>query len=126
MTQRTILVAEDDRFLRRAAEVALKQRGFRVLTARDGQEALTLARQHRPDLLLLDLLMPKLSGTKVLHALRADEVTRTLPVLILSNSSSAFDRQSAEDLDVLGYWIKANISITELGDRVTALLEERT
>jgi DNA-binding response OmpR family regulator len=125
MTQRTILVAEDDRFLRRAAEVALTQRGFRVLTARDGQEALALARQHTPDLLLLDLLMPKLSGGQVLRALRADAATRALPVLILSNSSSGFDMQDAARLNVVGYWIKANISITELGDRVTALLEAR-
>ena len=126
MTPRTILLAEDDRFLRRAAEVTLKQRGFTVLLAADGQEALDLAREHQPDLLLLDLLMPRKTGMEVLTALRAEPATRGLRVLILSNSSKELEMQSAKTLGVAGYWIKANLSLKELGDRVTALLDART
>jgi CheY-like chemotaxis protein len=123
MTPRTILLAEDDRFLRRAAEVALRQRGFTVLLATDGQEAIDMARAHRPDLLLLDLLMPRKTGMEVLTELRAEPVTRDLRVLILSNSSKELEMQSARSLGVAGYWIKANISLKELGDRVAALLD---
>jgi CheY-like chemotaxis protein len=123
MTPRTILLAEDDRFLRRAAEVTLKQRGFNVLLACDGQEALDMARAYRPDLLLLDLLMPRKTGMEVLAELRAQPGTRDLRVLILSNSSKELELQSAKTLGVAGYWIKANISLKELGDRVTALLD---
>ena len=122
MTPRTVLLAEDDRFLRRAAEITLKQRGFTVLLAADGQEALDMARQHRPDLLLLDLLMPRKTGMEVLTELRAEPGTRDLRVLILSNSSKELEMQSARSLGVAGYWIKANLSLKELGDRVTALL----
>jgi two-component system alkaline phosphatase synthesis response regulator PhoP len=126
MTPRTILLAEDDRFLRRAAEVTLKQRGFTVLLAADGQEALDMARAHRPDLLLLDLLMPRKTGMEVLTELRAEPATRDLRVLILSNSSKELEMQSAKTLGVAGYWIKANLSLKELGDRVTALLNGRS
>jgi CheY-like chemotaxis protein len=122
MRPRTILLAEDDRFLRRAAEVTLKQRGFNVLLAVDGQEALDLARAHRPDLVLLDLLMPRKTGMEVLEELRAEPLTRDLSVLILSNSSKELEMRSAQALGVAGYWIKANLSLKELGDRVVALL----
>lgn len=123
MMPRTILLAEDDRFLRRAAEVTLKQRGFNVLLACDGQEALDMARAYRPDLLLLDLLMPRKTGMEVLTELRAQPGTRDIRVLILSNSSKELEMQSAKTLGVAGYWIKANLSLKELGDRVTALLD---
>ena len=122
MTARTILLAEDDRFLRRAAEVTLKQRGFNVLLAVDGQEAIDLARAHRPDLVLLDLLMPRKTGIEVLAELRAEPRTRDLCVLILSNSSKELEMRNAKALGVAGYWIKANLSLKELGDRVVALL----
>jgi CheY-like chemotaxis protein len=122
MTPRTILLAEDDRFLRRAAEVTLKQRGFNVLLAVDGQEAIDLARAHRPDLVLLDLLMPRKTGIEVLEELRAEPQTAGLNVLILSNSSKELEMRNAKALGVAGYWIKANLSLKELGDRVVALL----
>ena len=76
MSPPTVLLAEDDRFLRRAAEIALTREGMHVLCATDGEEALSMARRHLPDLILLDLLMPRLSGMSVLAALRAAVPTR--------------------------------------------------
>jgi CheY-like chemotaxis protein len=122
MTPQTILLAEDDRFLRRAMEVALTKRGFHVVVAVDGQDALELLQTNRPDLVLLDLLMPRKTGLEVLRALRADPDTASLPVLILSNSSKELEMQQAEALGISGYWIKANVSLQELGDRLDTLL----
>jgi twitching motility two-component system response regulator PilH len=123
MTTSTILLAEDDRFLRRAAEVALKKRGLDVVVASDGVEALEKIRAHRPVLVLLDLLMPRMTGIEVLRAVRndADAAVRATPILILSNSSKELEMHSAERLGVTGYWIKANLSLQELGDRVVSL-----
>jgi two-component system phosphate regulon response regulator PhoB len=121
----TILLAEDDRFLRRALEVALTRRGHRVIVAADGQEALDGARRERPQLILLDLLMPRMTGIEVLDALRADPATRDAIVLVLSNSSKEFEMTAAERLGVAGYWIKANLSLDELCDRVERVLSER-
>jgi len=82
-----ILLVEDDRFLRRACEASLRQRGFTVVPAMDGEEGLRLARGETPDLILLDLLMPRLPGIEVLRALKADAATKGIPVLVLSTSS---------------------------------------
>lgn len=122
---RKLLLVEDDRFLRRAAELALVQAGYSVVTAADGVAGLELARKERPDLVLLDLLMPRMSGLEVLAALRADEATRDLRVLILSNSS--VERVVAE-VRALGadYLVKANLSLRELVDRVAGLLDGAT
>jgi CheY-like chemotaxis protein len=121
-TDRRVLLVEDDRVLRRACEASLQRRGLIVLCAQDGEEGLRLARAEAPDLVLLDLLMPKLNGLEVLRALRADERTRNLPVLILSNSSSATGVDEVTSLGIAGYWVKANLSLQELGDRVIDLL----
>jgi CheY-like chemotaxis protein len=76
---RRVLLAEDDRFLRKAAETALKRHGFAVVPAVDGEEALRLARAEPPDLVLLDLIMPKMQGFEVLRALKADPGTAPDP-----------------------------------------------
>jgi DNA-binding response OmpR family regulator len=122
MTGATILLAEDDRFLRRAMEVALGKRGFHVISAADGQEAIDLLETNRPDLVLLDLLMPRKTGLDVLKSMRANPDTASLRVLILSNSSKELEMHEAESLGISGYWIKANVSLHELGDRVEGIL----
>jgi len=123
MTGKTILLGEDDRFLRRAMQVALSKRGFNMLLAVDGQEVLDLLETEKPDLILLDLLMPRKTGIEVLKALRANPETAHLRVLVLSNSSKELEMQEAIALGIAGYWIKADLSLQELGDRVQALLE---
>jgi CheY-like chemotaxis protein len=123
MTAGRILLVEDDRFLRRACEVSLRQRGFAVTTAVDGEEALRKIRAEPPDLILLDLLMPKMTGTEVLKALRAEEATREIRVLILSNSSREQDVEEIKTLGVSGYFVKADLSLQALGDMVARLLE---
>ncbi len=122
-TKKKILLAEDDRFLRRACETALTRRGMTVVAAGDGEEALALIRSERPDLILLDLLMPKMTGIEVLRALKADAAIRDIPVLILSNSSRELEMHDAEALGVVGYFIKANFSLQELVDRIAAMVE---
>ncbi len=122
-TRRRVLLIEDDRFLRRAGEASLRQRGFAVTVAVDGEDGLAKVREEIPDLILLDLLMPKVTGIEVLRALRADEATRKIRVLILSNSSREQDLEEIKALGVTDYLVKANLSLQELGDRVAQLLE---
>lgn len=122
-TGKTILLVEDDRFLRRACEASLRQRGFTVITAVDGEEALARVREHMPDLVLLDLLMPKISGIEVLKTLKADVATKAVPVLILSNSSREQDVNDVMQLGAVAYLVKANLSLKELGERVERLLD---
>ena len=113
-----VLLAEDDRFLRKAAETALKRHGFTVLPAVDGEEALRMARADTPDVILLDLIMPKLRGFEVLRALKADPATAKIPVIILSNLGQESDVNQAMEAGAVGYFVKANLSLQDLVKRV--------
>lgn len=124
MKNARILLIEDDQFLRKACEVSLKKRGLTVLTAIDGEEGLRQARTSSPDLILLDMLMPKMSGLETLEALKNDEQTRSIPVVILSNSSVDSKIQRATALGAAGYLVKASLSLQELGDRVFSYLDQ--
>jgi CheY-like chemotaxis protein len=119
---RRILVAEDDRFLRKAAETTLKREGYTVVTAADGEEALRAARAEPPDLVLLDLIMPKMQGFEVLRALKQDANTAHIPVIILSNLGQERDVQQAMDSGAAAYFIKADLSLKDLVRRVEETL----
>lgn len=123
MTAPRILLAEDDRFLRKAAETMLKRHGFTVATAADGDEALRLARETPPDLLLLDLIMPKLQGFDVLQALKASPDTAGIPVIVLSNLGQDADIQLAREHGAVDYIVKSNIALDALVGRVRAFFE---
>ena len=119
---RRILLVEDDRFLRKAAEATLKQQGYTVITAADGEEALRVARSEPLDLILLDLIMPKLNGFQVLNALKTDAPTAHIPVIILSNLGQDRDVQQAMEAGATAYFIKADLSLQALVQRVEEAL----
>lgn len=118
----TILLAEDDRFLRRAAEATLKKKGYNVVTAADGQEALDAARRERPDLILLDVIMPKLQGFEVLERLKADSNTPDIPVVMLSNLGQDTDQAFALEQGAVAYLVKANVGLADLARHVADIL----
>ncbi len=119
------MLVEDDRFLRRAAEGALRQAGFAVVMAADGEEALDLARAAPPDLVLLDVIMPKLQGFDVLVALKRDPGTAAVPVIMLSNLGQEEDIGRAMDAGAAGYLVKANLSLQALVRHVSDALASR-
>jgi CheY-like chemotaxis protein len=80
-----ILLVDDSRFQRMANERALSRAGYNVVTASDGEEALLVAQVRIPDLILLDMLLPKLGGGEVLRALKGNPLTATIPVIVLSS-----------------------------------------
>jgi DNA-binding response OmpR family regulator len=120
--KQTILLVEDDRFLRRAAEAMLQRRGFTVFTASDGEEAVRLAREAQPSVVLLDVIMPKLQGFEVLRILKEDPATTRTPVIMLSNLGQESDVQRALDRGARGYFVKANLSLEDLVKRVEEAL----
>jgi DNA-binding response OmpR family regulator len=118
-----ILVVEDDRFLRKAAEAALRRSGFTVLVAADGEEGLRVARAEIPDLVLLDLIMPGLQGFEVLKLLKAEAATSAIPVIVISNLGQDSDVKNALDAGAIDYLVKANLALDDLVKRVRALVE---
>jgi DNA-binding response OmpR family regulator len=117
-----IVVADDDRMLRKAAETTLRRHGYNVSTASDGEEALRLIRSERPDLIVLDLIMPKVQGFDVLQALKQDTVTSAIPVIVLSSLAQEQDRQEALTLGALAYFNKSTLSLGELVTQVKTIL----
>jgi len=122
-TSRRILLAEDDRLLRKAAEATLKRKGFTVFTAEDGEEAFRVAQAELPDLILLDLIMPKRQGFDVLRDLKGCPETARIPVIVLSNLGQDRDIQQAMESGAVAYYVKANLSLEGLVKRVEEALQ---
>jgi len=92
-----ILLVEDSKFLRLATERALTRAGYEMSSACDGEEALHMAREKLPDLILLDMLLPKLSGPDVLKALKKDALTKAIPVVVMTGMSQKNAARLQED-----------------------------
>jgi DNA-binding response OmpR family regulator len=113
-----LLLVEDDRYLRKAAAVTLRRAGYAVVTAEDGEQALAAVSETPPDLVLLDLIMPRLQGFEVLARLKADGATAGIPVIVLSNLGQEGDRERALRIGALDYLVKADLSLAELSAAV--------
>ena len=121
-TPARILLAEDDRILRKAGEVSLKKKGYEVIPAVDGEDALAKARAQKPDLILLDVMMPKMHGFDVLHAMKRDPEVRDIPVIMLTNLEQPADIQRAADAGAHSYLVKSNMNLDELAARIAEAL----
>jgi two-component system response regulator MtrA len=115
---RTILVVDDEPTLRETLAEALAADGFRVVTAADGREALLRFREHRPDLIVLDLMLPELSGVEVCRIVRQES---GVPILMLTAKSSEIDKVIGLELGADDYVTKP-FSLRELSARIRALL----
>ena len=116
--KRTILIVEDEGLLRELMADKLRLEGFDTLEAADGDEGLEIALQEHPDLIFLDLLMPKMGGMEVLRHLREDDYGRGIPVIIVSNLSSKEDITEGAEKGAVEYLIKANFSLDEIVDKI--------
>lgn len=94
---KTILLIEDSKFLRIATERMLVKAGYQVLSASDGEQALVVARDRLPDLVILDMLLPKLGGPGVLHALKQGASTAHIPVIVLSGMSQKNEQKLKQE-----------------------------
>jgi two-component system, cell cycle response regulator DivK len=80
-----VLLIDDSKFLRRANELSLAKAGHQIVAASDGEEGLRLAREKKPDVIVLDMLLPKLGGAQLLQLLKGDPLTAKIPVIVLSS-----------------------------------------
>jgi two-component system, OmpR family, alkaline phosphatase synthesis response regulator PhoP len=109
-----ILVAEDDVFLSNVYNKKLTKEGFDVCMAANGEEAITLAKEKKPDIILLDLIMPVKDGFQTLKDLKEDPEMKNTKVIIFSNLSQEEDRQKVMEMGAVDYFVKANISFREV------------
>jgi CheY-like chemotaxis protein len=118
-----ILLVEDSKFLRIATERALIRAGYETTSAIDGVEALKLARERSPDLILLDMLLPKMSGLDVLRTLKQDEFTRSIPVVVLTGMSQKNAERLQQD-GASGFLEKSVLELDKNADKLLSALED--
>jgi DNA-binding response OmpR family regulator len=116
-----VLVVDDERSIRLLCRVNLAASGMDVLEASDGREGLELARRERPDLVILDVMMPALDGWSVARELAADEQTRDIPIVFLTARADPADKRLGEQLGGVGYLVKPFDPVT-IGDFVENVL----
>lgn len=113
-----ILLAEDDKFISRAYQDGFKRAGIEVAPAYNGEEALKKAFSEKPDLILLDLIMPIKNGFEVLSALKLDANLKNIPVVVLSNLSQDNDIERVKELGAIDFLIKSNLSLKEVIEKI--------
>jgi len=117
-----ILIIEDDGFLASIYAQKLELEGFEVAFATNGEDGLKLAQKDKPDLILLDLLMPQMDGFEVLEKVKADPTIKDIKVLVLSNLGQKEDVDRCMKLGAVGYMIKAHSLPEETVKRIKEIL----
>jgi len=117
-----VLVIEDDVFLSNVHQDKLSKEGFEVMMATNGEEGLVLAKKTKPDIIILDIIMPVKDGFETLKELRSDPNLKDVRVIILTNLSREEDKQRVMELGATEYIVKADVSFREIVDVIKRYL----
>ena len=120
-----ILVVEDEEILLTALKEELETAGYEVFGAVDGQDGLDKVKSFKPDLILLDLVMPKMDGMQMLRKLKENNDSRDIPVVILTNLSDYERISEVLSLGAMDYLVKANYKLEDLLEKVKAVLARK-
>ncbi len=117
-----ILIVEDEEVLSKVLQEKLEKVGDEVALAADGEEAVTRAKSFSPDVIVLDLLLPKRSGFEVLQILKADQALKAVPVIVVSNLGEDEDIKRALALGAVDYYVKSEHPINEIVEKIKNIL----
>ena len=121
-----ILFVEDEEALQRAMGEMLEQKGFNVVRAMDGEIGLALTKKELPDLVLLDLILPKKNGFEVLMEIKKDPATKNIPVIVLTNLEGSEDIEKALSLGATTYLVKANYNLSDILGKIELSLRKNS
>jgi len=119
-----ILLIEDEPTLQKAIGRYLEQEGYEIENALDGDIGVEIAKRNKPDLILLDIILPKKDGFEVLKELKEDETTKDIPVIILTNLEGDSDVEKALSLGATTYLVKANYRLEEISKKIKETLNQ--
>lgn len=122
MTKKIVIV-EDEPLLLKALNLTLQSKNYQTYCASSGENALPLIKNVTPDLILLDMLLPKLSGLEILDILQSNKKTQKIPVIILSNSDRKEDLKKAKSSNIVDYLVKANTDLKTIAEKVEKILK---
>lgn len=124
-TKKTIMmIVEDDEVLLRALYLALHEEGYTITTASDGDTGLKMAGRVKPDIILLDLLLPKMNGFDFLRYIKADPALKNIPVVVLSNLGDQDSIAKAKGLGALDYFVKSGTDLSDLREKIAKILKD--
>ncbi|MFA6485849.1 MAG: response regulator [Candidatus Magasanikbacteria bacterium] len=118
----TVLIVEDDVFLSQIYQKKFEIEGFKLVTADNGEKAFTEAKKKKPDIILLDILLPKMDGFAVLEKIKNDREIQNIPVILLTNLGQKEDVDKGLEVGAADYLIKAHVKPSEVVDRVRKIL----
>lgn len=116
-----IVLVEDNGDLQKVYAEGLRLRGLQVSVAANYDAAMKLAKETEPDVILLDLLMPKVNGMDVLRTLKSTEQLKDIPVIVLTNIDNPYFSNQADELGVVGFYIKSDITLDRLAAVIKAI-----
>lgn len=117
-----VLLVEDDTFLANIYKTKFEMEHFKITVAENGEAGFTEAKKKQPDIILLDILLPKMDGFSVLEKLKADDATKAIPVIMLTNLGQKDDVEKGFELGAADYLIKAHFKPSETVDKVKKVL----
>jgi CheY-like chemotaxis protein len=120
-----ILIVEDDEVILRALYLAFHSGDYTIATATDGESALKITERLKPDVVLLDLLIPKMNGFEYLKNVKANPALAAIPVVVLSNLGDKEDIEKAKNFGAADYFIKADTDLASLAKRVRKILSSQ-
>jgi len=113
-----ILFIEDEEVLRNLLHKKLTHEGYNVITAQDGEVGIEMIRKEKPDLILLDILMPKKTGFEVMEEVNKDEELKKIPIIIISNSGQPVELEKAKELGAKDCFVKTEFDPQEVIEKV--------
>lgn len=122
--KKTVLLIEDEAPLQKTLEDALTSKELGLISALDGEIGIRLAKQKKPDLILLDLKLPGISGIQVCKKLKGDEETKDIPIIVLTNVEDMESTQEAIELGAVAYLVKINHNLGEIVEKVRRALQD--
>ncbi len=121
-----LVIADDELFIRQTYQAGFADAGYEIFVAEDGIEALKLIKEEIPDLILLDLIMPRMDGFEVLKNLRSDEKLHTIPVMVLSNLSQPSDEEEVKKLGAIDFIVKSDYSLDQILEKIRIAVGTQT
>lgn len=119
-----VLLVEDDEMILEMYKLRLEEEGYEVLTTERGSEALALAQKEKPDIILLDIILPEVDGFTILQDLKADAGTKDIPVMLLTNLGQESDQEKGAEMGAADYFVKAQHTPVEVIKKIQELIHK--
>jgi len=123
VNKKKILVVEDDTMISSMYKMKFEADGFEVFIADNGVIGLEIAKKEKPDIIMLDVILPQLDGFSVLEQVKKDETTKKIPVIMLTNLGTEEDKKKGETMGAMGYLVKASLTPGQVSGKIKQALK---